>query len=75
MYALMMRCRAGTSTLQMSPLGWVRDLHEVTVSAHETVADAWAEADRLRPRGFSREQISFSVRRWDDRRPRPPQNL
>jgi hypothetical protein len=67
MFALMMRCRAGTMTIEYNPLKWVHDMHIVTMSRHATEDEAYQVALRLLPRGHNRERISLWVCPWHER--------
>jgi hypothetical protein len=65
MFALMMRCRAGTRYLYGD--AWHDVMTTITVSCHSTEDEAYQEALRLAPRGFNRERVSLWVCPWQER--------
>lgn len=65
-YAVMMRCNDGTTSIAGtgSSAHWVKNQHVITVTVWDTLAEAQAEVERLRPKGFDREnsQLWIEVR-------------
>ena len=62
MYAVMVRSRSGTRYLYGD--SWHEVMVTNTHSGHDTMEEAFAEAQRIRPVGFNRDQISVWVAPW-----------
>jgi hypothetical protein len=65
-FAVMMLCRSGTVYMP-SDMQYAYSMHVVTITGHDTEAEAYDEARRLRPAGFNREAARYWVAPWEAR--------